>query len=324
MSKNSVKDGPDGCVLVDISTEKFTNKHMMADKTEWARIDRMVPGKVFAQNPNSKGRFYAQAVVVIGNRAKNVMIHRLVMPGEARVGFKNGNSLDCRKSNLASLPYGRKLRGTLASPVVRPGRKSQGNEVEEKDGVVRVNVSTASFRNAIMLIDSPDWERVRPLVGRLHAHDTNATGLAFARGKHKGLRKTVMVHRLLMPETDKVQFLNGNTLDCRRANLAPMGSSAAKKAKRPSLMALERSMANALESPALPVTRHYGRKPKPQPEGVQLDAEFWKNMEYLITTAPPQQVMAFGKFCQARAEAGQKKAAVLYEGLNGLMQRVQS
>ena len=79
-----------------------------------------------------------------------------------------------------------------------------------------VKIHLANTGNDVA-IDAEDFERVSAL-GKWHESDT---GYAVIRRSFGGKKQTIRMHRVIMncPEGKVVDHLNGNRLDCRKANM---------------------------------------------------------------------------------------------------------
>lgn len=79
-----------------------------------------------------------------------------------------------------------------------------------------VKIHLANTGNDVV-VDAEDFERVSAL-GKWHESDT---GYAVIRGSFGGKKQTIRMHRVIMncPEGKVVDHLNGNRLDCRKANM---------------------------------------------------------------------------------------------------------
>jgi hypothetical protein len=87
---------------------------------------------------------------------------------------------------------------------------------------LEIDVSTPSYPNAIMKIDSRDWKYLQSLnIGRVGA---NGKSTAYARcscTKIGGKQEWFLVHKRIMDTDFGVAHINGNGLDNRRCNLKP-------------------------------------------------------------------------------------------------------
>lgn len=70
------------------------------------------------------------------------------------------------------------------------------------------------------LVDSIDWERIEPYNWHLKDCGDKSYARTWANGKHEYLHRLIVGGIAKIPKGATVNFINGDTLDCRRSNLA--------------------------------------------------------------------------------------------------------
>lgn len=101
--------------------------------------------------------------------------------------------------------------------------KIKNRIIEDKDGVLKVDVSTYKNPKQVLTINRADWKKLVKASngGKWSAQRMTSKGAynhplvagAYCKGKK------IYAHRILMSEGKIVVFLNGNRLDLRRENL---------------------------------------------------------------------------------------------------------
>lgn len=242
MKGNAVrKEYPDGSVDVDVSTKNHAGIVCRMDRVDQERLFEMQAtrriGTMFAVR-DKNGRFFVRTTGMDGAKNTTVQVAHLICPNLPRVRFISGESLDCRRENLGTrAPKHRQSVKHRAVPVSRKrrGGKTRQNDFhenpEDRNSYI-VDVSTEKYPDAEMVIDKADWDRLRPLLGRVAAHNfgnrpsprsyfLNIRAHFLNKGKIRDNRQ--FMHRLLMPDAGMVKFRNGKALDVRRSNMFPVG-----------------------------------------------------------------------------------------------------
>ena len=95
-----------------------------------------------------------------------------------------------------------------------------------------VDIRTKKHPHAEMIIDLDDWERIIELdLGRVSAHSDGRN--VYARCYPNG--DTVLIHRLLLPDSPMVDHISRDGLDNRRCNIRESDASANQRNARTSI-----------------------------------------------------------------------------------------
>lgn len=189
----------DGAIEIELTQGKTA----LIDECD---ADRVLKYKWFAWRCG-RTLYAATGITIAPYKVKSFRLHRFVLDiaKNTDIHFRNGNTLDCRRSNLQ----------LYNKDEIIPKKRNNWRRLE--DGTIEVELT----QGQTALIDTQDLEKILAYKWCAHAEHNDCwyTYAAGPRGD-KG-RPVVRMHRIILnaPDGMQVDHRNGNGLDNRRANL---------------------------------------------------------------------------------------------------------
>jgi len=180
---------------------------------------------------------------------------------------------------------------------------------------VEIDVSSQNHPGRFLVINKDDWDY---LVGKNYLPIkiqpcTKGYIFAFVFKTINGESKRRPITRLLFPNSSKVMFLDGNTLNLRRHNLKPFNKSQQNQTLE-SLEAQIESASGQQDRKQSPYSKKQFRKVKDIiPKIVSPDNEFLKETARRLWNLSSAQKMILGKMLQDQAEAETEKTNDLFQ-----------